>query len=149
MKPQFDPSTAGNMPKVVIEGNYYNGKCFPSLNNLLAAYGTHPRNGNSMKQKYQRHCNDAIRECLGDWKPTKPIIGHFIHYEPRDGHYRDYANIQAFASKVFWDGMQDCKVIKDDSPRHVVNETHDFYYLPDKYGYPRIEIYLEEIDNED
>ena len=147
MKPQFDTSTAGNMPKVVIEGNYYNSKCFPTLNNLLAAYGIKPQNGNSMKQHYQRICANEIRDQLGSWKASKPLIVHYIYVEPRDGHPADHSNTHAFASKVFLDALQDCKVIKDDSPRHILNETHDFYLLPEKYGEPRIEIYLEEVED--
>ena len=135
------------MPKVVISGNYYNGKCFPSLNNLLAAYGKNPKAGGALKKKFQNICSWDIREQLGDWKPDKPLIGHFRYFEPRDGHYRDNPNIHAFASKVFWDSMQDCKVIKGDDPRYVVNETHDFFLLPDKYGEPRIEVYLEEVND--
>jgi len=148
MKPQFDVSTAGDMPRVVISGNYYGSKCMPSLNNLLAAYGKNPKAGGSLKRKFQRICCDEIRDQLGNWKASKPLIGHFIHYEPRDGHLRDLANVQAFASKVFWDGMQDCGTIKGDDPRYLLNETHDYYLLPDKYGEPRIEIYLEEVDDE-
>ena len=147
MIPQFDTSKAQGMPKVVIEGNYYNAKCFPTLNNLLAAYGVRPQNGNAMKRKYQRICIDAIREQLGNWQASKPLIVHYIYVEPRDGHPADHSNTHAFASKVFLDALQDCGVIKDDSPRHVLNETHDFELLPDKYGEPRIEVYLEEIDN--
>lgn len=146
MKPQFDVSTAGDMPRVVIEGNYHNRKCFPTLNNLLAAYAKHPLRGNQMKQRYQSICIDAIRDQLGNWKASKPIIVHYIYVEPRDGHPADRSNTHAFCSKVFLDGLQDCGTIKGDDPRYVLNETHDFYLLPDKYGEPRIEIYLEEVD---
>lgn len=146
MKPQFDISQAGDMPRVVISGNYYGTKCFPTLNNLLAAYGRSPRSGNSMKQKYQRIAAWEIREQLNGYKAEKPLIVHYIYVEPRDGHPADHSNTHCFASKVFLDALQDCGVIKDDSPRYVLNETHDFYLLPDKYGEPYIEIYLEEVE---
>ena len=147
MKEQFDVTTAGDMPRVIISGNYYGSKCFPSLNNLIAEYGRKPEWGGNMKKRFQKICSDEIRDQLGKWKPTKPLIGHFRYFEPLDGHYRDYANIHAFASKVFWDALQECKVIKNDNPKYVLNETHDFYRCVDAYDETRIEVYLEEIDN--
>lgn len=146
MRPQFDVMTAGDMPRVIIEGNYHGTKVMPTLNNLLAAYGKNPRAGNSLKQKYQRICVDEIRDQLGKYKAEKPLIVHYIYVDPRDGHPSDHSNAHAFCSKVFLDALQDCGVIKGDDPRYVLNETHDFYYLPDKYGEPRIEIYLEEVE---
>ena len=148
MKPQFDISQAGDMPRVIIEGNYYGSKCFPTLNNLLAAYGRSPRCGNSMKQKFQRIVAWEIREQLENYKAEYPVIVHYRYIEPRDGHPADRSNTHAFASKVILDALQDCGVLKGDDPRYVINETHDFFLLPDKYGEPRIEIYLEEVNNE-
>ena len=100
------------------------------------------------KKKYQKICAYEIREQLNGWKAEKPLIVHYRYFEPMDGHPADHSNSHAFASKVFLDALQDCGVIKDDSPRHVLNETHDFFLLPDKGGEPYIEIYLEEIDHE-
>ena len=142
--PQFNPELHPGMPKVVIAGNYYGSKTFPSLNNLLAAYAKMPKAGGALKRKFQNICSWEIREQLGDWKPQKPLIGHFIYHEPKDGHYRDRPNIHFFASKVFWDSMQDCRVIPNDDPRYVLNETHDFYIIAE--GEPYIEIYLEEVE---
>ena len=144
MKPQFDVSQAGDMPRVIIEGNYYNGKCFPSLNNMLASYSRSPKIGAALKRKFQRICCDEIREQLKGWQANKPLIGHFIYYEPKDGHYRDFPNIHCFASKVWWDAMQDCGVIRGDDPKYVLNETHDFMYC-ENVGETRIEVYLEEV----
>ena len=146
MREQFDISQAGDMPRVEIRGNYYGSKTMPSLNNLLAAYAKLPKAGGALKKKFQNICSWEIREQLGNWKPSRPLIGHFIYHEPKDGHYRDRPNIHAFVSKVWWDSMQDCGVIANDDPRYVINETHDFDIVD---GEPYIEIYLEEVNNED
>jgi len=147
MKPQFDVTTANGMPKVIIAGNYYGTKCMPTLNNLLAAYGKAPKAGGAMKRKYQNIAAWDIREQLGNWKAEKPLIVHYRYFEPRDGHPADHSNTHSFASKVFLDALQDCGVIQNDGPKWVLNETHDFFYLPDKYGEPRIEVYLEEVED--
>lgn len=137
------------MPKVIIQGNYYGSKTFPSLNNLLAEYGYSPKRGNSMKRKYMNICNDEIRNQLIGYSAENPIILHYRYFEPQDGHYRDFANIHCFFSKVFCDSLQLCGIIKNDSPRYLLNETHDFFYLPEKWGEPYIEVYIEEIREEE
>ena len=146
MKEQFDVTTAGDMQRVIISGNYFGSKCFPSLNNLLAAYGQHPKSGSRMKQRFQKICCDEIRDQIGSWKASKPIVIHYIFYEPLDGHYRDYMNVYYFAGKCFADALQDCNVIPTDSPKWLKNETHDFHYCVDYYDETRIEVYLEEVD---
>jgi len=144
MKPQFDISQAGDMPRVVISGNYYNGKCFPSLNNLLAAYSRLPKIGNAMKQKFQRIAAWELREQLNGWKAEKPLIVHYRYFEPRDGHYRDYPNIHGAASKIILDAAQAAGVIPNDCPKWILNETHDFYLCEDGEE-TRIEVYFEEV----
>ena len=146
MNLQFNVPDNCTMPKVVIQGNYYGSKTFPSLNNLLSEYGFSPQRGNSMKRKYMGICNDEIRMQLKDYQAKNPIIIHYRFFEPRDGHYRDYPNIHSFVSKCFCDSLQKCQVIPNDNPRYVLNETHDFFYLPEKWGEPYIEIYIEEVN---
>lgn len=145
MKLQFEIPENCEMKKVVITGNYYNGKTFPSLNNLLAAYGAHPKQGGAMKKKYERICCDEIRMQLPGYKASNPIILHYRYFEPRDGHIRDVTNVHAFCSKVFCDSLQACKIIPNDSPKYLLNETHDFFFLPEKWGEPYIEVYIEEV----
>lgn len=147
-KLQFEIPENCEMKKVVIAGNYFNGKTFPSLNNLLAEYSAHPNRGNSMKRKYQGICNDEIRMQLPNYSAKKPIILHYRYFEPQDGHLRDYPNIHGFVSKIFCDSLQDCKVIPNDNPKWLLNETHDFFYLPERWGEPYIEIYIEEIKDD-
>ena len=149
MRLQFEVPENCLMPKVVITGNYYGSKCFPSLNNLLSAYGTHPKQGGSMKKKFQKICCDEIREQLNGWKATKPIIIHYRFFEPLDGHYRDNTNVYYFAGKVFADALQDCKVIPNDNGKWLLNETHDFFRCIDVYDETRIEIYIEEVEDID
>lgn len=147
MKLQFEIPDNCTMPKVVISGNYYNGKTFPSLNNLLAAYGTHPKQGGAMKRKYQNICCDEIRTQIPGYQAKNPIILHYRYFEPRDGHARDVANVHCFCSKVFDDALQTCKVIPNDNPKWLLNETHDFFYLPEKWGEPYVEVYIEEVED--
>lgn len=148
MKLQFEVPENCTMPKVVIAGSYYGSKTFPSLNNLLADYGYSPQRGNATKRKFMNICNDEIRAQLKDVKLTKPVIIHYRYFEPRDGHYRDYPNIHSFCSKVFCDSLQKCGVLVNDNPKYLRNETHDFFYLPEKWGEPYIEIYIEEVKDE-
>lgn len=148
MKLQFENYENCIFPKLVIQGNYYGSKTFPSLNNLLAEYGCSPQRGNTMKRKFMNICNDEIRMQLKGYKAEKPVIIHYRYFEPLDGHYRDFPNVHAFFSKVFCDSLQKCKVIPNDNPRFLKNETHDFFYLPEKFGEPYIEVYIEEIDDE-
>ena len=145
MKPQFDVTKADGMKKVVISGAYYGNKTMPSLNNLLVAYGRKPVVGTSLKKKFQNICAWEIREQLGKYTATKPLILHYRYFEPSDGHKRDFTNCHYFCGKVFADALQDCEVIPDDSPKYLVNETTDFGYVP-KGEEPYIEIYLEEVD---
>lgn len=146
---QFNVPDNCTMPKVVIAGNYYDSKTMPSLNNLLSEYGKHPKAGNTLKRKFQRICNDEIRLQLPGYQVKHPVILHYRYFEPRDGHYRDFPNIHGFCSKVFCDALQDCQVIPNDNPRYLLNETHDFFYLPEKWGEPYIEIYIEEVKEND
>lgn len=148
MRVQFENMYRNDMPKLVIQGNYYGNKTFPSLNNLLAEYGYSPQRGNTMKRKFMNICNDEIRMQLKGYKAEKPVIIHYRYFEPVDGHYRDFPNVHAFFSKVFCDSLQKCGVIPNDNPRFLKNETHDFFYLPEKFGEPYIEVYIEEIDDE-
>ena len=98
-----------------------------------------------MKRKYERICCDEIRMQLPGYQAKNPIILHYRYFEPRDGHVRDVTNIHAFCSKVFCDSLQVCKVIPNDNPKWLLNETHDFFFLPEKWGEPYIEIYIEEV----
>ena len=145
---QFEIPESCNMRKVVIAGNYYGSKTFPSLNNLLAAYATHPKQGGKMKKKFEGICCDEIRMQLADYKAQKPIIIHYRFFEPQDGHYRDNMNIFSMFDKCFEDSLQVCKVIPNDNPKFMLNTTHDFFYLPEKWGEPYVEIYIEEITDE-
>ena len=145
MRLQFEVPDNCTMPKVVIRGRFHGEKTFPSLNNLLSEYGRLPVAGGRMKRKHQETCEWIIRTQIRDYKAQKPLIIHYRYFEPSRGQKRDYANIHAFCSKVFNDALQTCKIIPDDSPRWVLNETHDFFYA-EKGAEPYIEIYLEEVD---
>ena len=136
---QFEISENCIMPKVVIEGNYYGSKTFPSLNNLLAEYGRHPKGGGAMKRKFEKICCDEIRMQLPGYTAKNPIILH----------YRDNMNIFSMADKCFEDALQVCKVIPNDNPKFMLNTTHDFFYLPERYGEPYFEVYIEEINDSD
>ena len=141
MKPQFVPT---DMPKVVVRGRFYGDKTFPSLNNYLAEIGRNPRAGGRMKRDYMMICSSAIRVQLKGWKAQRPIILHYIYFEPSKGQKRDVGNIHDMFDKVFEDSLQQCGVIPNDDPAHVVNMTHDFYYTDDE---PYIEVYIEELEN--
>ena len=142
---QFDPTGKENMPKVVIRGSFHGDKTFAGLNEYLSEVGRHPVKGNKLKHDTKMICSNAIRRYLKRWKPQNPIILHYRFFEPSKGQRRDYMNIFSFADKCFQDALQDCKVLVDDSPKYVLNTTHDFFYVG-KNEMPYIEIYIEEID---
>ena len=130
---QFKPSK--NMPHFTINGT------LPSLNEYIAAIGRNPKAGGSMKRDAMDVVAWAIRSQLRKWKATKPIIIHYIIYEPN--RKRDHDNVTSFLCKVTQDALQKCGVIHNDGWEHVLNHTHDFFV--DKSN-PRIEVYLEEVD---
>ena len=144
---QFEIPENCIMAKVIISGNYYGSKTFPSLNNLLAEYGRHPKGGGAMKRKFEKICCDEIRMQLPKYVAKNPIILHYRFFEPLDGNYRDNMNIFSMADKCFEDALPVCKVIPNDNPKFMLNTTHDFFYLPERYGEPYFEVYIEEIDS--
>ena len=144
MKPQFEVPKNCTMPVVYVRGNYFGDKVFPSLNNLLAAFARSPQIGGSMKRKFKNICVNEIRDQLPNYVATKPMIIHYRLFEPNRGQRRDVMNCVSMIDKCFEDALQDCKVIPNDDPKHVLNTTHDVFYT-DEYE-PWFEVYLEEID---
>lgn len=134
----------------VIEGYYYKGrgskkatKCFPSLNNLLAQAEKSPYAYNSDKKKYMNIASISIRKGLRGWKASGRIQLNYRFYEPMDGHYRDYDNISASAHKIINDALVKCKVIQDDSPKHLAPSIDEFFYTK---GTPKIEVFIKELE---
>lgn len=84
-----------------------------------------------------------IRRDLKCWKAEKPIILHYVFFEANMK--RDHDNVFSFASKSIQDALQECKVIENDGWKQIVNFTHDFYL--DRTN-PRIEVYIEEIEDD-
>ena len=142
---QFDIQKCKNMKCVKIYGEYFGEKTFPSLNNLLAAYGSTPYKGNAMKQKFQNICMGMVRMQLKKWKAEKPVILHYYIYEPNKGHRRDVGNIVAMIDKCVEDSLVKCGVLVDDNPKYVKNFTHDVLYTDDVPGF---EVYIEEVEGE-
>lgn len=147
MKPQFDVSKADGMPKVIVTGQYHGDKTFPSLNNLLADFARSPQIGGSTKRKYKNICSNEIRDQIDGYKAQHPLIIHYRLFEPNRGQRRDVMNCVSMIDKCFEDALQDCGVIKDDSPKHVLNTTHDVFYTDENE--PWFEVYLEEINDAD
>lgn len=127
--------------KLVIKGEYYKQKTFPSLNDLLREYGRNPKAGSRMKLEYENYCIDAIRTQIRGRKVEHPIVIHYKFYEPNSGKVRDVMNVFTFADKIFEDALVKCGVIPDDNPRFVLNTTHEFDFTNDV---PYIEISIEE-----
>lgn len=135
MEPQFDLSIGGFLPHFIIKGT------MPSLNEYLAEIGRKPQIGNRMKREYKMIASNYIRVGLKRWKATKPVVIHYVFYEPNMK--RDHDNVFSFASKSIQDALQDCGVLENDGWKQILNFTHDFYV--DRVN-PRIEVYIEEID---
>lgn len=115
----------------------------PSLNEYLAEIGRKPQIGGKLKREYKMLASSYIRRDLRRWKAEKPIILHYVFYEPNMK--RDHDNVYSFCAKCVQDALQECKVIENDGWKQIVNFTHDFYL--DRTN-PRIEVYIEEIEDE-
>ena len=133
MKPQFDHENNQSMPHFIHEGT------LPSLNEYIAAAARHPKAGGRMKSECMEVLSWEIRKDLKKWKATKPVIVHFVYFEPNKK--RDKDNIHAFFCKSAMDALQKCGVLKNDGWADVINFTHDFYVDSTK---PRVEVYIEE-----
>ena len=142
---QFEKERCEGMKCVKIFGRYHGEKCFPSLNNLLAAYGSTPYKGNAMKQKFQNICINEIRAQLRKWKAEHPVILHYYFYEPNKGKVRDNLNVYMMADKCCSDAFVKCGVLVDDNPKYLLNTTHDFFRTS---GAPGFEVYIEEVDED-
>ena len=130
-------------PSFTIRGAYCGDKTLPSLNQYLQEIGTHPKAGGRYKKQYLMVIINAIRRDLKRFKTEKPIILHYTFAEPKNGQKRDRMNVFSLADKFIEDALQECGVIKDDDPEHVLNCTHDFIYTD---GEPYITVEIEEID---
>ena len=137
MEPQFDLSIGGFLPHFIIKGT------MPSLNEYLNEIGRKPQIGNKMKREYKMIASNYIRVGLRRWKATKPVVIHYVFYEPNMK--RDHDNVFSFASKSIQDALQECGVLENDGWKQILNFTHDFYL--DRVN-PRIEVYIEEIEDE-
>lgn len=125
-----------------INGRHYKkARTMPGLNEYLHECSCHPQAGAAMKRKYQKIVSDTVRIRLGELKIKKPILLHYIFYEPDKR--RDKMNIFSFADKVIEDALQETGIIKNDGWKEVINCTHEFYIDAQK---PRIEVIIEEVD---
>ena len=141
MKPQFDLSTGVFLPHFIIPGT------MPTLNEYLASCNQRPQIGAAMKRKYKNLACDAIRFSISTrhYKASKPLIVHFIYFE--SNRRRDKDNIDSMCRKCVFDALQDCGVIPNDGWHEIENYTHDFYVV-DHPRDVRIEVYLEEIEDD-
>lgn len=134
--------TSETTHKIIIKGEFYGNRTFPSLNDYIAEIGKNPKAGGRMKKEYMWVCIAAIRKCLKGWKVTRPpIVIHYRFYERNKGIKRDVMNIFAACDKFFEDALQSCGTIENDNPAWVENTTHEFFWIT---GEPYIEIEIEE-----
>lgn len=136
------------LKEFTIRGRYWNRtKCFPDLNDYIAALGRSPHAGGEMKRKYMSIASRSIRNGLKGWKTSKPVVIHYVCGEPLDGHYRDKSNVIAFAVKVIEDALQKCNVIVNDSPRYMRDYTHAVKY-EDAKNLPYIRVVIKEVGDD-
>ena len=138
MYTQFNLNDKGLYPHFTIPGT------MPGLNEYLAEVGRKPQIGGRMKREYKMLALSYIRRDLRKYKATKPIVLHYVFYEPNMK--RDHDNVFTFCSKCVQDALQEAKVIENDGWKQIVNFTHDFFLDKSK---PRIEVYIEEIERGD
>ena len=138
MEKQFDHVAHGDMPHFTYFG------VTPSLNEYLAACNRNHMAGAKMKKDTTSDIGWCIRSDLKRWHTDNPLILHYVIYEPNTK--RDHDNVFAMTSKCVQDALQECGVIPNDGWKNVLNFTHDFYL--DRKN-PRIEVYLEEIEEKE
>lgn len=126
-----------------IKGAYFNGKCFPGLNDMLHEAERHPKAYNDMKRKFQQIAIIAIRLHLKGRTAKGRVRLHYEFGEPRKGPHRDYDNICAAGRKIITDALVKLKVIKDDSPEYLDYGTNTFVYTS---GEPYILVEIEELN---
>lgn len=136
MKMQFN-ADGKDMPHFVI--NY----TMPSLNEYLSACNRNPHVGAKMKSDNTMLACNAIRKSLRRWKTDKKIIIHYYFYEPNMK--RDHDNVFSMASKCIQDALIKTNTISNDGWKNIENFTHDFFVDKNK---PRIEVWIEEVENE-
>lgn len=133
---QFNKELHKDMPHFIIPGT------LPSLNDFFAANKRSPYVGAKMKRDYEMISCNAIRRGLKRFKTEKPIIIHYLVFEPTQK--RDHDNVISGIMKCVQDALQKCNVIPNDGWKNVHNFTHDFFLDREK---PRIEVYIEVLED--
>ena len=131
--------TYEGLPHFRIEGK------LPSLNEYLEACGENPKRGIAMKNESKKIVVGQIRSYLPHLRVSKPIVIHYVFYEPwpsGNAKLRDYDNIFSYASKVVQDAMKQTKIIQDDGPKYIRNFSHAFHYSKTD---PHIDVYIQEL----
>jgi hypothetical protein len=128
--------------KFKIEGCFFGDKTFPGINDLFERFSRSPRTGVEFKNKYLAIARASIYRHLGGLRIHNATIIHYVFHEPSFGQIRDFMNIFSGADKIIEDALVSCKVLKDDSPKFVINTTHNFFYTDKK---PFIDVHIEEI----
>lgn len=128
----------------VIKGRFYGDNVFPCLNNYLSEIGKHPMRGGKMKKEYMMIASNAIRRQLPRVHIDKPVHIHYVYYEANKK--RDPSNIAAMGAKVIEDALQQCNVLPNDGWANIAGFSQEFHV--DKEN-PRIEVYLEEIEEKE
>jgi hypothetical protein len=104
-------------PRFVIEGK------LPTLNDYTNSNRTHWGAGAADKLNATRKVALACKDV--EIPEDKVII---LHYQWYVSTKHDYDNI-AFAQKFVQDGLVHAGKIPDDSPKHIIGFTHDFYRI--------------------
>lgn len=128
--------------KIVIKGKLYGNHTAPGWNDRISASGRHPIVGSKMEKDFVMICANAIRTQLKRARIEKPIKITYLFFE--SDKRRDLGNI-AYIDKPFEDALQVCKILENDNQTWV-KELHFRLGKTDKEN-PRIEIYIEEIDD--
>lgn len=129
--------------KFIIKGAFYGDKTLPSLNDYLNELGRNPLKGGEMKRKYMNIIIRCVRADLRQFSTKDKVVINYRFFEPNSGQIRDVMNIFSLTDKFVEDALVKLKVLPDDSPKYVVNTTHEFTYTN---GTPFIEVEIEELE---
>lgn len=127
-----------------IEGNYFNEKCFPGLNDLLRSAEKFPKDYNDMKRKYERIAMNSIRRDLKGWKAKTLISLDITWGEPKHGQLRDQDNVIGAGRKIINDALVKTNTVIDDNPRYLRYGRNRFIYSNKSF----IEVEIREVQND-
>lgn len=115
----------------------------PGMNEFIDANRRNYHAGAKMKKEAEYIVTVCARKTLRRWRASGPVFMRYVWYEPNQK--RDLDNISGFGRKIIQDALVKAGYLKNDGWRDIIGFSDEFRV--DKKE-PRIEVYIEEVQNE-